>query len=181
MKSVRLFFLSAIILLAGCSAPAPQEYFGQAALNCNVLFGFADRGLFSQLESPSEKLVDQRTMTTEPMLRKEVVTGKLEQIEANYRKVKDLPANDDAKQMVEASLALYDFVLPVYKNEIMKLAVLYDENAPAEKIHAEQKMISDTYAEKFNALYQAVLNAGLAYAGRNNIPVQTASPTPPRM
>jgi uncharacterized protein Yka (UPF0111/DUF47 family) len=119
-------------------------------------------------------------MTTEPMMREEVVNSKMEQIETNYQKVKDLPAKDDTKEMVTASLALYEFVLPVYKSEIMKLAEMYDRKAPEESILATQKMISDTYAEKFNALYQSVLNAGLAYAGRHNIPVQTTSPVPPR-
>jgi hypothetical protein len=180
MKKFFLVFALCSAAALGCKTPSPQEYFGRAVLNCNLLFGFADRGLYSQLESPSVKLVDQLTMTTETMLREDVVREKIIQVETNYQKVKDLPAKDDSQEMVGASLALYELVLPVYKNEITKLAEMYDRKAPEESILATQKMISDTYADKFNALYQNVLNAGLAYAGRHNIHVQTTSPVPPR-
>jgi len=49
------------LLLQSCSIPSPQQYFDQAALNCNILYGFAGYELKRDLATPAEKLVDEKT------------------------------------------------------------------------------------------------------------------------
>lgn len=177
MKEIFTALLITTCLLTSCSN-SPEETFDIAALNCNLLYGFAGYELKRDLGSPSEKLVDEKKMTTVPMKRKEVVDNKLKSLEENYEKVKAISINDDNKEMLSASIALYDFTLPVYKKEYYELAALYDENAPAEKIGATEKNITDKYASRFEILYNDVVKKGKLYAEKNGIEVRTVNPSP---
>lgn len=173
-----LVFLASFAIIASSCSHSPREYFDQAALNCNMLYGFAGYELKRDLSTPSEKLVDEKTMKMAPVTRTEVVKDKLARVEENYGKVKKLGSNADADEMLKAAAALYEFVIPVYKNEYTQLAALYDENAPAEKIAAAEKNITDKYAGKFEELYNNVIKTGTAYAEKNGIEVRQVNPSP---
>jgi hypothetical protein len=177
MKKLIAPFVTVCLLLASCTTP-PDKAFGIAALNCNMIYGFGGAGMQRELASPSVKLVDEKTMVTAPMLRKEMVEEKIKTLQSNYEKVKALSAGDDAKEMITASLALYEYVLPVYKKEYIELAALYDGAAASEKITALEKTISDTYAAKFEGLYKNVIKAGTAYAEKHGIPVTQVNTSP---
>lgn len=103
---------------------------------------------------------------------------KLDTIEENYGKVKALSSNAETKEMLSAAQALYEFVLPVYKNEYTQLAALYDDGAPADKTAALEKTIQEKYGAKFQELYTALGTAGKAYAAKHNIPVREVNPAP---
>jgi hypothetical protein len=177
MKKIFAAVLITACLISSCST-SPNETFGIATLNCNLLYGFATHELKRDLGSPSEKLVDEKTMAMAPMKRKEVVDDKLKFLEENYEKVKAIGRNDDNKEMLAASIALYEFTLPVYKKDYYELAALYDEHAPAEKIEAAEKNITDKYAAKFEVLYNDVVKKGTTYAEKNGIEVRTVNPSP---
>lgn len=113
-----------------------------------------------------------------PVTRMEVVKEKLARVEENFQKVKDLGSNEEAADMLKAAATLYEFVIPVYKNEYTQLAALYDANAPAEKIAAAEKNITDTYAARFEELYNNVVKTGTAYAEKNGIEVRQVNPSP---
>src|SRR5204862_702801 len=119
-----------------CNSPAPGKYFDIAILNCNLMHGFAGTGLQRELESPSVKMIDGNKDKFESMKRKEIIDDKIQMLEASREKLKSLKETDDARDILKAASALYDFVLPVYKNEYRELANLYDENAPKESIDA---------------------------------------------
>lgn len=177
MNKLCMFLFGCMLITSSCSHSA-REYFDQAALNCNTLYGFAGYELQRDLALPQEKLVDEKTMKMAPVTRAEVVQGKLQRVEENYQKVKKLGSNADADAMLKASTAIYEFVIPVYKNEYTQLAALYDNNAPAEKIAAAQKEITDKYAARFELLYNNVIKEGTVFAEKNGIEVRQANPSP---
>ena len=169
------------VLFAACDTATPQDYFGRAGLSSNLLHDFAGEGMRRQLASPSEKLTDAKTGASAPMKRAEVVADKLASAQASLDKVKALRGNDDANAMIKASLTLYEFVIPVYKNEYQELAALYDGNdsrAAAAKIAALEKSISEKYAAKFQDLRGALIAAGKTYAAKHNIKVREVNPSP---
>lgn len=177
MKKLPSFLLLVSSLFVACTT-TPDEYFSLTTLNCNVIFGFAGRGMEYELANPSVKLVDEKTMATATMTRAEVIDAKIETIETNFEKVKALSITDETKEMINAALALYEFVLPIYKNEYKQLASIYDKKASAEEIAGMEKTIREKYAEKFEKLYNAVHTKGLAYAEKNSIKVQNVNPIP---
>jgi hypothetical protein len=180
MKRIISLFYILCLLFISCNSSSPRDYFEKASLNCNILYGFASYELKRDLSTQQEKLVDEKTMKMAPVTRKEVVKDKLTILEENYKKVKNLESNAAADEMIKASTALYEFVIPVYKNEYLKLAALYDESATTDKIAAMKKNISDKYAAKFEELYQNVVKTGTAYADKNGIEVRQVNPAPGR-
>ena len=180
MKTIiALFFIfSFTLVLSSCESLSPEQYFSRVVLNTNLLYGFAGAGMQRELASTSVKLTDEKTGASAPMKRAEVVNTKLEAVETSFEKVKALGSNEETKEMLNASLAVYEFVIPVYKNEYTQLAKLYDEGAPTEQIAALEKTIREKYGARFEELYKAVGTAGKAYAAKHNIKVREVNPAP---
>lgn len=170
-STLTLFLFAGLLLLTGCNSPGPEKYFDIAVLNCNLINGFGGSALDRELQSPSVKLVDGTTDKTVAMKRSEVMDTKIQFVESNLQKVKALKVNDDTKDILQASIALHEFVLPVYKNEYKQLAALYDNNALADQIETLNQTINSNYATRFEELYNAVIAAGKPYAAKHNINV----------
>lgn len=171
--------LSVSLFLMSCNMATPENYFDRAVLSVNMMSGFANDGLQRQLAKPSVKLVEGTTDKTMPMKRKEVVEDQIRYIDESYSKVKDLKETDDTRDILKASAALYEYVLPVYKNEYIQLARLYDDGASAEQIATLAQSIQDKYGPGFATRYDAVINAGKPFAARHNINVQWDIKTSP--
>ena len=169
---LRLFLCAAFCCaLASCDSASPRICFERAVLNCNMIADFASRGLLRQLESPSEKLTDAKTGASAPMKRKEVIDGKIAFAEQSLAKVRKLSQSGDAKDIVQASIALHEYVLPVYRNEYQQLAKLYDDGAAKGEIEALASAITAKYAPGFRTLFDRLTIAGKAYASRHDIKV----------
>ena len=173
LENLRQFFLAAAAccLIAACDSATPRTYFERAVLNCNFIHDFGGPGLLRDLESPSVKLTDAKTGASAPMKRQEVIDDKIAFIEQSLDKVRKLRQTDDSKEIVQASLALHEYVLPVYKNEYRQLARLYDDGAPRAEIDALASTISTKYRPGFISLADKLTSAGKAYATRHDIKV----------
>ena len=158
-------------ILTSCEQPTPHDYFGRAVLNCNLIHGFAGKGLQQQLDSPSVKLTDARTGATAPMARREVMDDKIASIEQSLAKVRKLKQTDDTKDIAQASIALHEYVLPVYRNEYQQLAKLYDDGAAKAQIEALASAIATKYRAGYEALSDRLTAAGKPYAARHDIKV----------
>jgi hypothetical protein len=174
-----LFSMSACCLLASCDTATPQTYFEVAVLNCNLMHGFAGNGLERELESPSVKLSDAGNGATVPMKRKEIIDSKIQSLETYLERVKSLKQTDDTREMLEASVALYEYVLPVYKNEYQELARLYDEGALRERIDSLVSSIETKYHGGFATRFDGLTAAGKPYAERHHINVKWDISTEP--
>lgn len=178
MTKTLIPLLSFFLILCSCNMNSPEDYFSRAALNCNLLYGFAGNVFHRQLAEPSVKLVDEKTMKTEPMKRTEVVQDKIRFIEESFEKVKALGDDKEAAEMIKASKEIHEFVLPVYKNEYLQLAKLYDEGADKPKIEEAENQIIRKYQGRFLELYDKVWAAGKEYAAKNGITVRESNPSP---
>ncbi|MEO5592980.1 MAG: hypothetical protein ABIR15_14280 [Chitinophagaceae bacterium] len=168
-----------VLLLAACNLATPENYFDQAVLNSNMMMGFANDGLQRQLDQPSVKLVEGTKDQSAPMKRKEIIDNQIQYLDESFVKVKNLKETDDSRDILKASIALYEYVLPVYKNDYIQLAKLYDDNAPKEQITALSKSIRDKYFTGFEERLNALTNAGKPYAERHKIPVKWGVKTSP--
>lgn len=145
--------LSIACLLSACNMSAPQNYFDRAVLNCNIMHGFA----------------------------KEIIDDKIQSLETNLAKIKQLQETDDSREMLRASLALYNYVLPVYKTEYQELAKLYDEGATREQIEVMEQSISAKYSAGFAALFDKLTAVAKPYAARHDIKVKWDVSTSPSL
>jgi hypothetical protein len=119
-------------LFTGCNTATPEKYFDLAVLNSNMLSGFADDGMLRQLESPSATMDANGKVAAMP--RSEVISSKVEYLEESFKKLKGLKETEDAKDILQSSVSLYELVIPVYKTEYTQLAALYDKGAGKEQL-----------------------------------------------
>lgn len=181
MKKLIVFFTSAFcFLFFNSCTTTPENYFDIAVLNVNMMTEFASEMQDRELQSPSVKLKEGTTSETVQMKRKEVVEDRLGYIEENYKKLQGLKETDATKNLLKASLALYEYVIPVYKKEYVQLAAMYDNNEPQEKIDAMTKSIHYNYYSRFDALTNTLFTEGKAYAAKNNIKVNWDVHTSPQ-
>jgi len=165
-----LFFLLSLVVITSCTNPPPEKYFDIAVLNTNLLSGFAGNGFSRSLESPSGKLAE-GSDTPVPMTRSEEINFRLNTIEENYNKVKNLKETSETKEMIQASKALYEYVLPVLKKEYVSLAKLYDNNSPKETIAVAARELEERYKANYTSLYEKLIVAGKQYAEKHHIKV----------
>ena len=138
-----------------------------------MLVGFANEGQLRELESPSVKMSETGSGTV-AMSRSDVVQSKVDFVEANLKKLQGFKQTEDTKEMVQTSLALHEYILPVYKTEYQQLAKLYDEGASKESIQMQAQAIHDRHAFKFEELYNQLIGIGKLFAERHNIKVNWA-------
>lgn len=170
---LRLFLCASFCcILASCEDASPKTCFDRAVLNCNMISDFASKGLLRQLESPSVKLTDAKTGATAPMKRKDVIDDKIAFVEQSLAKVRKLGQTGDAKDIVQASIALHEYVLPVYRNEYQQLAKLYDDGAAKAEIDGLASAISTKYGPGVAVLFDRLTTAGKAYAAKHEIKVR---------
>jgi hypothetical protein len=177
MKKIAASFAAIVSfcsIMTACNTATPENYFDRAVLNSNMLVGFANRGLERELDQPSAKMVDGDINHTEPMKRKEIIDGKIQYLEEQLGKIKNLKVTDDTKEMLETSIHLHEYILPVYKNEYQQLAKLYDDGASKEQIQSLTQSIHDKYYPGFDELYNKLIAIGKVYAAKHDIKVNWA-------
>ena len=170
--------LSACCLLVSCDLATPEDYFGVAVLSCNVMHGFAGGGLERRLESPSIKL--NKNGEEVSMTRKEIIDAEIQNLEGYFARLKRFKQTDDNRDMLQASLALYEYVLPVYKNDYQQLAKLYDEGAPREQIESLVSSIQTKYRPGFETRFDRLTVAGKPFAERHQMKVKWDVSTEPK-
>lgn len=170
-----LFLCCSFLLITGCNTASPEKYFDRAVLNSNMLVGFANDGMFRELESPSMKM-NESTGQPIAMKRSEVMSTKIKFLEDDFSKLKDLKETSDTREMLQTSLSLYEYILPVYKTEYVQLATLFDAGASKEQIQSQAQAIHDKYYKHFNEIYDKLISIGKSYAQRHAIKVNWATP-----
>jgi hypothetical protein len=178
--AIATIIISCIAVLTSCNDTNPETQFGIAVLNSNMMQGFASDGLQREMESPSVQMIDGDKDKFAPMKRNEIIQNKIASLESNFSKLKKLKETSDNRQLLKASRDLYNYVLPVYKNEYLQLAKLYDEGSSNETIGSYTTAIHDKYYNDFIALHEKLVAEGKPFAQKHGINVQWDIRTSPR-
>ena len=115
------------------------------------------------------------------MTRKAFVDRRIGEIDESNQKVKKIGETDDNSEMLQASIALFEYTLPVYRNEYSHLAGLYDRGAEKAEMEAVYKAIADKYLKGYQERADSLIAAGKPYAKRHDIRVNwdvQTSPSP---
>jgi N-acetylmuramoyl-L-alanine amidase CwlA len=168
MKIVCVFMLGLTIFLTACNTATPEKYFDTAVLNTNQFNDFASERFTKSLV---DYTVKHEGVQQQDMSATKVVETKVLVIEKALSNVKALKQTDETKEMLQTSIVMHEYVLPVYKKEYMALAKLCDSGAPKDEIAAMGLEIDNKYAAGFDALFEKLTAEGKAYATKNNIDV----------
>jgi hypothetical protein len=104
--------------------------------------------------------------------RKQIIDEQIARPEGNLKKIKNLKQTDDNREMLEASTALYECVLPVYRNEYQQIARLYDKGANREQIDSLASSIETKYGPGFETRFDQLIALAKPYATRHDIKVK---------
>ena len=158
--------------LSSCNFATPENYFDEAVLNVNLITPFGGEAALRSFAQPSVKPLPGTKDQTTPMTRNEIIENQIRMVEANLGKIKALPDRDETRDMVQTSIKLHEFVLPVYKTEYRELAKLYDEGGSQQDRIAKAKEIDTKYLTGYQSLFSHLVDLGKAYAARHNIKVE---------
>jgi hypothetical protein len=164
--------LALCLLLSSCNNASPENYFDEAVLNVNLITPFGGQAALQYLAHPSVKLVPGTKDQTTPMTRKEIIEDQIQRVEGNLTKIRALPDSEEARDMVQTSIKLHEFVLPVYKTEYRDLAKLYDDDRSQQERVSKAQEIDTKYLAGYQALFHRLVELGKAYAAKHNIKVQ---------
>ena len=175
---MKRFFVFLLVVFSGlglysCAPASPEKNFDVAVLNSNVLVGFAGEGMWRELQSPSMKMGKSKDEVL-AMQRQEVVDAKIKFAEENLSKLNGLVPTGDAKEIIQTSVALHQYILPVYRNEYTALAKQLDGGASPAAVEKQAQQIHDKYFAGFETLYRQLIANGKRYAQQHNIAVNWA-------
>ena len=159
-------------LLSSCNNATPENYFDEAVLNVNLITPFGGQAALYSMAHPSVKLVPGTKDQTAPMTRKEIVEDQIQRVEQNLTKIKALPDSEETRDIVQTSIKLHEFVLPVYKTEYRELAKLYDEGGSQQDRISKAQEIDTKYLAAYKALFSRLVELGKAYAEKHHIKVE---------
>ncbi|MBB6274132.1 hypothetical protein HDF26_004605 [Pedobacter cryoconitis] len=168
------FFVAATLtlslLLQSCSE-TPDKFFGIAILNTNNVARFATPALARQIDGETVEFADRPSTKKKGDEALNSVKNQILVIEKALKDVKALNAGGERKEIQDEAIGLYEFVLPVYKNEYTDYAKLCDARAPQEQKDKIIKAIQEKYNSAFEKKYSALLKKGKAFAEENNLNV----------
>ena len=176
MKKISLLFISCVLLFS-CK-PSADEYFGQAALNCNTFARFGSYEIKEFLAGPPQKYNADKKAMESSSFQEYFKDRCLNNAVENYDKVKSLPITDETRSMITASLALYEFCVSKYQTDYMQIAKMKDDNRPQPEIDAALQKFDDTNLQEFAKKYDGAWSEGIVYAKAHGIEVKTVNTSP---
>jgi hypothetical protein len=163
--------LTICLFLQSCSEPA-DKFFGVAVLNTNTINDFGTSTLAKHISDETLEFPDIPSSKKKGDEAVISVSNNILYMEKSLKDIKALSASDDSrKEIKEKAIALYEFAIPVYKNEYTAYARLCDSKAPQAQKDEILNTIEQKYSAEFESRYAELLAKGKVFADENNIPV----------
>lgn len=159
------------VFIQSCSE-TPDKFFGVAVLNTNTITDFGTPILAKHINDETTEFADipsSKKKGNEALI---YVQNNLLFMEKTLKDIKALSANDEDRKAIKAeAVALYEFVIPVYKNEYTAYAKLCDSKAPQERKDEIIKSIEQKYNAEFEKKQVSLRSKGKAFADENGLNV----------
>ncbi|AMR31658.1 hypothetical protein A0256_09595 [Mucilaginibacter sp. PAMC 26640] len=163
--------LTCSLLMQSCSEPA-DKFFDVAVLNTNTIVDFGTPKLAKHINDETTEFPDIPSSKKKGDEASIYVKNNILFMEKALKDIKALTANDDHRKAIkEQSVALYEFVIPVYQNEYTAYAKLCDAKASQAQKDEIIRSIEEKYSAQFEKHYAALLSKGKAFAKDNNLNV----------
>lgn len=159
-------------ILQSCSE-TPDKFFGVAILNTNTISDFGTPRLAKQLNDNTIEYPDIPSSKKNGDEASIVVKNKILYLEKVLKDLNALSANGDQREEIKKqAITLYEFVLPVYKNEYTAYAKLCDTKAPQEQKDQILTSIEQKYSAEFEKRLMSLVTLGKEFATENNLNVK---------
>lgn len=167
-----IIFMWASLFFTACQAPSPENFFGKVVLNTNLIADFAPDRFGKRLEQETVEFADIPSSKNAGDEAQKTVDIKIQTVEKALKDINALHvSDDDAKALKEKSIALFEKVLPVYKNEYTAYAKLCDKKGSTEEKQVLLQKIQQDYMPGIDKTFDEVYVLGKAYAEKHNLNV----------
>ena len=175
MKNRLTILFLVLIAIQSCSVDTPESYFGKTTLNVNKYIDMGARDFQRMVELHDQGAlyakVDGEFIPSDSY-ESHIKTYKILDIETDIENIKRLKSTDDTKEMINASLEVFNFIKSKYETDYIRIAKLLDDKVDKEKIDTailkfEEQNLSE-FTKKINALY----DIALPYAKDNGMDVK---------
>ncbi|MDM1296146.1 hypothetical protein HX021_17815 [Sphingobacterium sp. N143] len=164
--------LSTSLFFTACQSPSPETFFGKVVLNTNLIADFTPERFGKHLEQETVEFPDVPASKKVGDEAQKTVALKIQVVEKALGDIRGLNVSDeDAKELKEQSIQLFEKVLPVYKNEYTAYAKLCDSKGSDEEKQALLQKIDKDYMPDINTVFDRVYVLGKAYAEKHNLNV----------
>jgi len=171
-SAFQLIFTILILSLSLQGCKTADEFFGIAVLNTNTIADFGTPTLAKSINDQTVEFADIPSSKKKGNEAQEFVNYKILYMDKSIKDIKDLSASgDDRKDIKAKSIALYEFVIPIYKNEYMAYAKLCDNKGSQAQKEQMIQAIEQQYNAEFERKYGAVLESGKKFAADNDLNV----------
>ena len=160
-----------IFFLQSCSEPA-DKFFDTAILNTNTITDFGTPILAKHKADEATEYPNSPASKKKGDEAVNYVKNNVLYMEKTLSDIKALSANDEKrKQIKQQAIAVYELVIPAYKNEYMAYAKLCDSKASTAQKDELISFIENKYAAEFEKRFASLLANGKTFAADNGIEV----------
>ncbi len=163
-----LVLISTSLTFTSCNNLSPEKTFEVAALNSNLLSRFGSKEISEKLQSEAQ-VYDESQKKMVPSSYQDAFKYDITNLETRFQTIKDIPEDDDNKELLQASKDLFSYAIAKQKEGYLPIAKLKDEKASPEQI---QKAIADFDAStqsEIDAKFTKLMNVAQAYVNKHNI------------
>jgi len=176
MKNLLIILFLTAVLTQSCSSDKPEDYFAKTTLNVNKYsnMGSADFQQIIEIQSVNAMYaeVDGEFVPTNSY-EAHVKTLKVYEIEKDIEKIKNLRATEDTKEMINASLEVFNFVKSKYETDYVKIAKLMDDKVDQNKTDLAIRDFENQNLQELNEKINALHDIAIPYAKNNGMDVKS--------
>lgn len=163
-----LVLIAGSLISTSCTNLSPEKTFEIAALNSNLLSRFGSKEINEKLQSEAQ-VYDETQKKMVPSSYYDAFKYNITNLETRFQTIKDIPEDDDNKELLQASKDLFTYAIAKQKEGYLPIAKMKDEKASPEQI---EKAISDfdTSTQKdIDAKFTKLMNVAQTYVNKHNI------------
>ncbi|WP_440069508.1 hypothetical protein [Tenacibaculum discolor] len=161
------------IMFASCQKETPQKVVEKTVLKANLLMANYGIGYFEQLKELQKneylKYYDndgeEYAATYSQYLHKVTIPD----LERSLRDIQNLEENEDSKELINASIELFEFCIDFYKKDYAEIAYMYDEGKSQQEINQLIKEFKAKSLEEFEEKNLELDEAAKKYAEKKGV------------
>lgn len=161
------------IMLASCQKETPQKVVEKTVLKANLLMANYGIGYFEQLKELQKneylKYYDndgeEYAATYSQYLHRVTIPN----LERSLKDIQKLEVNEDSKELINASVELFEFCIDFYKKDYAEIAYMYDEGKTQQEINQLIKEFKAKSLEEFKEKNLELDEAAKKYAEKKGV------------
>ena len=163
-----LVVIAISLTFSSCNNLSPEKTFEVAALNSNLLSRFGSKEINEKLQSEA-MVYDESQKKMVPSSYQDAFKYDITNLETRFQTIKDIPVDDDNKELLQASKDLFSYAISKQKEGYLPIAKLKDEKASPEQIEKAVADFDASTRNEIDAKFTKLMNVAQAYVDKHNI------------